>query len=891
MSKVPQIHMFFGAPILPASLKKSEEETFSTAAAETWRKLIFSLPKGTSNFCCRKSRCLAHAEHQTSNSAMLTSQSEDHSIAKFAEKCGLADAFVAECAADSRDIQSFKKETIETSEHADNTFFTHCDKSTQNYMSHLVYQPLPCDVKTGEQQNKESEDEGGASFMIHNQLDTSSLVSSTKEISRNVTSMAQDNKPSDFEPDHHQLVSQYLEFFCPTIIKASKTKKPLDGYSSHDVSTDTEFLSTLTFSQVALLSGRYAVGQNEIQGKPSKLKGNELKEPCRENEVATDPFIQLNENGGTFAEINCRQNYDNSPELFDSDSTLKDSSSLRGASFQENANLPAGVFHALDAKFNNELSFTEPCKKEIPCSQGVHSAESFQASKNNLPLTNFIAENQQQSKKAKLICSPVCPIPQIKKLRISGAKKVLKHLSLLKDCLCKDQKYTILVTVLHPCHIKEIQIKPGTKWSSNVPIATVVVFDQSEIQRKVVLWRKAAFWSLTVFPGDIVLFKDVIIYENIWVGEMMLQSTFTTQLMNLGSCSTINLNELDVTILQDLLAYVSSKHAYLQAIPQRQTQTLNNIQHVLLDKLKPDTLVHSIVKIVSIAVLTESAYNFKGESERKIILTVEQVKDQHCNLVLWGALTAHYPQLQRKRDHLWEFKYLFSKHNPVSGELELHTTPWSVLECLFDDDIRAVEFRKMFEIDIKPLMNVTVLAAHLEKKSSGIIRVKACISQMKFTVPSSPYEVVFDANTSLQQIFSSLALITYVGCAKCGLELQTDDNKIFKQCISCLPFNQVEVFYRPALMNVEDEGYEISIRVVSELMKKMFLNIPAAWLNKAVEPSLDTTYGMIVADLCRSLLTGTRASYLLTIRSHFILDENSYPLEKEFSLLGFHLNL
>ncbi|KAF7247176.1 Shieldin complex subunit 2 [Varanus komodoensis] len=96
---------------------------------------------------------------------------------------------------------------------------------------------------------------------------------------------------------------------------------------------------------------------------------------------------------------------------------------------------------------------------------------------------------------------------------------------------------------------------------------------------------------------------------------------------------------------------------------------------------------------------------------------------------------------------------------------------------------------------------------------------------------------------------------------------------------------------RPALMNVEDEGYEISIRVVSELMKKMFLNIPAAWLNKAVEPSLDTTYGMIVADLCRSLLTGTRASYLLTIRSHFILDENSYPLEKEFSLLGFHLNL
>lgn len=61
---------------------------------------------------------------------------------------------------------------------------------------------------------------------------------------------------------------------------------------------------------------------------------------------------------------------------------------------------------------------------------------------------------------------------------------------------------------------------------------------------------------------------------------------------------------MDVNILQDLLVYVSSKHAYLQTLPKRQPQTLNNIQHVLLDQLQPDTLVHSIIKIVNITELT-----------------------------------------------------------------------------------------------------------------------------------------------------------------------------------------------------------------------------------------------------------------------------------------------
>ena len=40
---------------------------------------------------------------------------------------------------------------------------------------------------------------------------------------------------------------------------------------------------------------------------------------------------------------------------------------------------------------------------------------------------------------------------------------------------------------------------------SCVPLASIVVTDQSGVEMKVVLWRRAAFWALTVTPGEILL--------------------------------------------------------------------------------------------------------------------------------------------------------------------------------------------------------------------------------------------------------------------------------------------------------------------------------------------------------------------------------------------------
>lgn len=61
---------------------------------------------------------------------------------------------------------------------------------------------------------------------------------------------------------------------------------------------------------------------------------------------------------------------------------------------------------------------------------------------------------------------------------------------------------------------------------------------------------------------------------------------------------------MDGGVLHGLLAYISSEFPHLRDIPQRQIQRLDDVRYVQLDQLQPNTLVHSILKIINISVLT-----------------------------------------------------------------------------------------------------------------------------------------------------------------------------------------------------------------------------------------------------------------------------------------------
>ncbi|XP_071419235.1 shieldin complex subunit 2 isoform X2 [Pithys albifrons albifrons] len=887
MSKRPQIHVFVGAPSIPSPLEVLEQSS-SPPTAEKWRELRYLCDAhGLFSEKVQGAAALSvsHAGNSTVTAApergKSTQQSEQGRVMAAREYLTSLVPVAVSCTSTPKNTKSYSDCQVSKG------------RCTPGKVNQAANQHLPQNFAESAAQDKPScgccsdlTESKAICSEVHSS-DISDLVASTKQININLSVGLQ----SGHGRDHHKHLSQYLDM-CFQKSQNSKVKEPSDC-SDFAVSTDTEFRSIVASSQMAVLA------QDRTEMPERILQLSETEAGKKPEERQYDHF-QLDSGVGTctyVAENEHEKEYTNSPDLFSSEDGGKSvcfEATKQEGSAQENTE----KFQKPDVppeQSGNEIHI-EPLRSGILCSQvdssRKNSSKRPRDYEDSFHLFDPAFKRQLESKRAKLNSSPPGPGSRGHQEKVTEFKKLQKKLSSLKNCCCKNQKYNVLVTVVHPCHIKEIQVKTRPKSSCKVPVATIVVIDQSETERKVVLWRGAAFWSLTVFPGDIVLLTDIIMYENLWCGEIMLQSTFTSQLLNLGNSSALNAEELEGDVLHGLLAYISSQFPHFRDIPRREVQRLDSVQYVQLNQLQPHTLVHSILKITNIAVLTECVYSYKGGNQIKIVLTVEQNRDQHYRMVLWGAGAAWCPQLQRKKDHIWDFKYLLVQCSSVSGDLELHTTPWSSCECLFDDDKRAVEFKEKFQKSQTSLMQLTKLSTHLEEKCSGVIQMKAHILELKFTISTGQYkQFIFSADTSLEWVLASLPMITYSGCAKCGLELQADENMIYKQCIRCLPYNKLKTFYRPALMTVEDEGYEIYVHVVSELMEKIFLNIPADWLNRLVVPSSDITYGTVVADLCYSLLTDTEASYLLEIRSHFVLDENSYPLQKDFHLLDFHPDL
>ncbi|XP_040264253.1 shieldin complex subunit 2 [Bufo bufo] len=497
------------------------------------------------------------------------------------------------------------------------------------------------------------------------------------------------------------------------------------------------------------------------------------------------------------------------------------------------------------------------------------------------------SHHKLQSKKSKQSTSPV---KYTMERYERGQTTPGKPLALLNHCSEKNKDYSIMVVVLQPCHVKEIKVKSGPSIGSTLPLATIVVMDQSEVKQKVLMWRTAAFWSLALLPGEVIVLTDVSVCEDRWTGEIFLQSSFRSKLINFGSCSSLLSGEsshpVERPAVKELLDYLQKKHSYLSELSPRQPQRLEHIQHVSLADLQPELLVHAVLKVNNISILKESTYHFKGLLQNKIILTVEQVKGQASTLVLWGTCVTWSDQIHLKKDHIWIFKYLLCKKNIISGDLELHTTPWSSSECLFDDDQRALDFRKRYNISSAKHMSLLTM---IDDRYSGEIQVRGSIMQIEFNI-SDKHKILIKHETSVSDILKSLPDIIYTGCGKCRRELRIDDNNVYEQCYVCLPFNHVRSFYRSAHMTVVGDDCCVRVQVPPDILEIVFLNISPNLLDKVFSSCTDVTYGMVVADLCCSLLAQTGESFVFTIRSQFMLDENSIPLEADFHLSDFHLD-
>lgn len=896
MSGGSQVHIFWGAPVSPLEMTVSQEPTSVASTAETWKEIQVLYNHHSLYLKDEKCRHKNLEDCQALEPLGLPDLPHGHFPANSMNRSVHMKDDTTHRISEAQTVKSQKAYPLGMSDRTSSSEQVRGFKGgVQHFTEEEKYQKLSSELKKTRNEQHDQSNMCGQNIPKN----PFHLAHKCAAILDAVCGAEQTNTPEAIKinsapAEHHEIQNQCLEFFLANTGDKPRPEGTVGKASGVKISTDTEFLSIMTSSQVAFLAQRKYKGQKSINKGTINME-IEPEASYGEIRITEDNLIQSKDDSAGGNEDG--QNQACSLELFSPVCPeTKSSHTLLNTDKDLEENIGSQGLFNCDDKFQPNEILIESCNSGILCSQlntfCKSSGKRSWTSEDKSGHPQALSEVPHVAKKIKLFSNERDHTVTVDRRNMFGFKGI-KKTSLIKNCDSEHQKYNCLVMVLSPCHMKEINIKSGPNSGSKVPLATIVVTDQSEIKKKVFLWRTAAFWALTVFLGDIILLTDVTIHEDHWVGETVLQSTFTSQLLNLGSYSSVQPEEyssmISNVVLQDLLAYVSSKHSYLRDLPQRHPQKMSSIEFIELEQLQPDILVHAILRVVDITVLTEALYSYRGQKQRKVMLTVEQTQGQHYVLVLWGPGAAWYPQLQRKKGYIWEFKYLFVQRNCILENLELHTTPWSSCECLFDDDRRAITFKAKFQKNTPSFVKMSDLATHLEEKRSGVILIKAQILELVFPI-AAVQKIALNARSSLKSIFSSLPNIIYTGCAKCGLELQTDENKIYKQCFSCLPFTMKKIYYRPALMTIVDGKYKVCIHVGSKLIEKILLNISPDWLNRVIAPPSDVTYGMAAADLLHALLAGSGAPCVLKVQSLFVLDENSYPLQQDFSLLDFYLN-
>ncbi|XP_035982086.1 shieldin complex subunit 2 isoform X4 [Fundulus heteroclitus] len=346
----------------------------------------------------------------------------------------------------------------------------------------------------------------------------------------------------------------------------------------------------------------------------------------------------------------------------------------------------------------------------------------------------------------------------------------------LDRCDQVGHRYSILVVVVHPCHLKEVQVKSGPSAGAAVPLASVVVTDQSGAEMKVVLWRRAAFWVLTVNPGDVLLISGLQVREDRWRGETVLQSTFSSKLLNLGHASSSQPGSglVSPASLGALRSFIVERRPLLVSVARRAQQDLRRLPYVTLTTLRVNTLVHALLRVthshVSSEWRNEAEAGSRSALQQQAVLTVEQPGGQRGALLLWGGAMAWQPRFSKHRDAVWDFRVLLVREGLTSDLLELHSTPWSSVGPLDPTDRRALDFQRAW------------------RRQRG---------------RSAPLEL--DVDTLLSQKYSA--------------------------------------------------------------------------------PGSQVRHIQVVAEKIQSLLSLPRKTFVITVRSHFLVDENSVPIGQDFTLL------
>ncbi|XP_077586254.1 shieldin complex subunit 2 [Stigmatopora nigra] len=458
--------------------------------------------------------------------------------------------------------------------------------------------------------------------------------------------------------------------------------------------------------------------------------------------------------------------------------------------------------------------------------------------------------------------------------------------TLLARCTQGARSYGVLAAAVHPCQVKEIQVRRGPRAGSRVPLASLLVTDQSGVDATVLLWRRSAYRAVSVGAGDVLFLTGLRPSEDVWTGEKVLQSTFASKLLHLGHVSAPafprDSGRVDAASVAALCRFLGERRPSLLASPARPPRDPAGPPYAPRWARAVNSLVHALLRVKDAYVSTE--WRAEAESwrrsalERHAVASAVGAGGQRGALVLRGSALDWLPRFRRRPDAVWDVRFLLVREGRDWPVPELHATYWSAARPLDPADPRLAPFLRdaaggAVEMDVDTL---------LSQEYSGEVALKVRVLTFGFRSSRRTARPGLDVRTSLSEVAAALSDdTTYPGCGRCAAELECDANGIYRPCYPCLPAGLVRRYYRPAALTIgRRDGRRVRVEVPGVGVEKI-LGVAPEQLQK------DSGAGVRAAtERLRLVLSGESA---VSVRSHFVCDENGAPVSRELTLLDLQL--